>query len=372
MKNKLSDKKENSNNKSLGIHQWLPGFASGDAISNYAIALREIIRNWGYQSEIFCPGRHVSPKVRYLCHDWEKYANYSNGRNTVIYHFSIGSPLSDGFRAIPDKKVLIYHNITPDRYFRAINAAKALVLRQGREELQTLHDVAWLALADSEYNRMELAEWGYRNSAVLFPLLDFRGLAGKPDKKILNQFNDNWINILFVGRITPNKRIEDVIKAFYYYKNLVNNKSRLFIVGSFVGMEKYCSYLRAMVLELGLSHVIFTGHVTTTELVAYYRIADLFLCMSEHEGFGIPLVESMYYGVPVIAYRAAAVPYTMGDSGILISRKDFPQIAELIDVVLTKENIRKKVIQKQKIRLQDFSRQKIAEQFHARLFPESK
>ena len=357
-----------NSNKSLGIHQWLPGFTSGDAISNYAIGLQEIIRSWGYRSEIFSPGRHVSPKVRNLCYDWERYKDYSDPLNTVIYHFSIGSPMSAGFRAIEDKKVLIYHNITPDKYFRAINAEKALVLYQGREELQALYDVPRLALADSEYNRMELEQWGYRNSAVLPPLLNFNGLKAKPDRKILNQYSGDLLNILFVGRIAPNKKIEDVIKVFYYYKNLVNGKSRLFIVGSFVGMEKYCSYLRAMVLELGLSNVIFTGHVTTPELAAYYRIADLFLCMSEHEGFGIPLVESMYYGVPVIAYRAAAVPYTMGDSGVLVAEKDFPAIAELIDIILTRDNIRKKIIEKQKIRLKDFSRQKIAEQFQAKLF----
>lgn len=350
---------------SAGIHQWLPGFASGDAISNDAMALQEVIRGWGHKSEIFCPSRHVSQKARSLCKDWETYTDYSNSQNIVIYHFSIGSPLSERFKTIPDKKVLIYHNITPDKYFRSINAEKALVLYQGRQELQTLRDIPQLALADSEYNRLELEEWGYKNTGVVPPFLDFNGLSSKPSKKILNQYRDNWVNILFVGRITPNKKIEDVIRVFYYYKNTVNQKSRLFIVGSFVGMEKYCSFLRALALELNLPNVVFTGHVTTPELVAYYKLSSLFLCMSEHEGFCIPLVESMYFGVPIIAYSAAAVPYTLGGSGVLVFDKDFPCIAELIDIVLcNKEDI----ISGQKRRLKDFSKEKIAKEFHSILY----
>lgn len=352
----------------MEANQWLPGFASGDAISNDALVLQDVIKSRGCKSEIFCPNRHVSPKVRSLCKDWEIYPDYSSKENIVIYHFSIGSPLSERFKTIPDKKVLIYHNITPDKYFNSINAEKALVLYQGRKELQTLKDVPQLALADSEYNRKELEEWGYKNTAVLYPFLDYSGLKTNPCKKILNQYRDRWVNILFVGRITPNKKIEDVIKIFYYYKNSVNPKSRLFIVGSFVGMEKYCSYLRALVLELNLSNVIFTGHVTTKELVAYYNLSNLFLCMSEHEGFCIPLVESMYFNVPIIAFNAAAVPYTLGGSGILVSEKDFPKIAELINMVLDKDDLRRSIIKNQEKRLGEFSRDKIAEQLHSILY----
>jgi glycosyltransferase involved in cell wall biosynthesis len=352
----------------LGVHQWLPGFTSGDAISNDAIVLQEVIREKGYKSEIFCPSRHVSPKVRNLCHDIDSYREYSNPNNIVIYHFSIGSPLSEGYQAIPDKKIIIYHNITPDHYFRSINAEKALVLYQGRRELQTLCNVSALALADSEYNRIELEEWGYKNTKVLPPFIDFEGLAKKPDQKTLNRYDDDWTNLIFVGRITPNKKIEDVIKVFYYYKNTINPKSRLFIVGSFVGMEKYCSYLRALTLELNLQNVILTGHVTTEELVAYYKLSDVFVCMSEHEGFCIPLVESMYYGVPIIAFSAAAIPYTLNGTGVLVTKKDFQYIAELIDLINTNTDMKKEIIGKQNVRLNDFSKEKITEDFYSILY----
>lgn len=353
----------------MQIHQWLPGFTSGDAISNYAVGLQEIIRKWGYESEIFSPSRHVSHKVRGKCKDWDSYKDYSSSENIVIYHFSIGSPLSQAFGTIPDKKFLIYHNITPDHYFRLINDEKALVLLQGREELKMLHDVSDVAVADSEYNRMELEQWGYKNTGVIAPLMDFSGLKKVPQRSIMNRYKDNWTNILYVSRLVPNKKIEDVIKAFYYYKNCVNMQSRLFIVGSHVGMEKYCSYLRALVLELGLRDVIFTGHVTNTELLAYYKLADLFMCMSEHEGFGIPLVESMYFGIPIVAYDAAAVPDTLGGSGILVKEKDFRKLSELMDIVITKDGVKNKIIEEQKKRLKDFMPDVIEKSFEKYIRP---
>ena len=347
----------------MQIHQWLPGFTSGDAISNYALGLQKIIRKWGFQSEIFCPGRHVSPKVRNLCQEWDGYQQYSSKDNIVIYHFSIGSPLSKIFKIIPDKKFLIYHNITPDKYFRGINEEKALVLYQGRQELKELSVIPEIAVADSEYNRLELVDWGYKNTGVVAPLLDFSGLAQKPDRGLGKKYHDSWSNIIYVSRVAPNKKIEDVIKTFYYYKTSINPQSRLFIVGSHVGMERYCAYLRALTLDLNLRDVVFTGHVTLPQLLAYYKAADLFLCMSEHEGFGIPLVESMYFDIPIIAYAVAAVPDTLGNSGILVYKKDFPKIAELIDVVLKSADVRQKVLAVQKERFQNFTHDHIEQTF---------
>lgn len=348
-----------------GVHQWLAGFATGDAISNYALSLQKIARGWGYESEIFCPVRHISPHVQTFCKDWERYPEYANSDNVVIYHFSVGSPLSNSFRTIPDKKILIYHNITPDRYFRAVNPEKALALYQGRQELQALREVPQLALAVSEYNKQELEEMGYKNTGVIPLILDSNELEISPKKELMDLYRDDWINILFVGRITPNKKIDDVIKVFYYYKNTINPRSRLFIVGSFVGMHKYMECLRALTLEMDLPHVIFPGHVTAQELVTYYKLSSLFLCMSEHEGFCMPLLESMYFGIPVIAYAAAAIPETLGGSGVLVYEKDFPHIAELIDVVLCQKDF---IIEGQKKRLKDFSREKIADEFHSMLY----
>lgn len=355
------------NKKRGGVHQLLPGFIDGDAISNEAVEIQRIIQSWGYESKIFTINKHTSPMVRHLCLDYTEHEKISNSGNVIIYHHSIGSVLTQYFKNLPDKKILIYHNITPDKYFRNINTEKATVLHQGRKQLEDLAGVPDISLADSQYNCQELIDLGYKNTHVLPIILNFKKLAEAPKKKILNKYRDKLLNFLFVGRITPNKKIEDVIKVFYYFKETVNISSRLFIVGSFVGMERYYDYLRALTLELNLTNVVFTGHVALPELLAYYKLADVFVCMSEHEGFCIPLVESMYFGIPIVAYRAAAVPYTLGKSGILVDEKDYSKIAELIDVMFTQNGLRQKVIQNQKKRLLDYDISKLEKAFKSHL-----
>lgn len=352
-------------NNNLEIHQLLPGFTTGDAISNEVLNLQGLFRKWGYGSEIFAIGKHTSPMVRHLCHEYTEYNRFTKPGNIIVYHHSIGSPLAQYLKTIQDKKVLIYHNITPDRYLRGINTEKAFALHQGREQLKELVGVPDICFADSEYNRLELAGLGYKNTFVLPIMLDFNQFKEKPKKALFRKYKDNFINLLFVGRITPNKKVEDVIKAYYYYKETININSRLFIVGSYVGTERYYDYLRALAMELNLRDVIFTGHVNNSELIAYYKLASVFLCMSEHEGFCVPLIESMYFGIPIIAYSAAAVPYTLGGSGILVYEKDFPKIAELIDIVLCN---RQKIVEGQYKRLEEFSSEKVEKELYAILY----
>lgn len=110
--------------------------------------------------------------------------------------------------------------------------------------------------------------------------------------------DDGYTNFIFVGRVAPNKKQEDVIRAFYCYKKYCNPKSRLFIVGSYNGMERYYHRLRRYVGALELDNVVFTGHIPFAQILAYYHLADLFLCMSDHEGFCVPLVEAMYFNLP--------------------------------------------------------------------------
>ena len=127
-------------------------------------------------------------------------------------------------------------------------------------------------------------------------------------------YDDDYVNILFTGRVVPNKKQEDVIEAFYYYKRFIQPKSRLILVGSFAGIDKYHDQLEAYVNKLGLEDVIFTGQIKFDEILAYYQLADLFLCMSEHEGFCVPIVEAMYFNVPVIARDTSAIAWTLAGS----------------------------------------------------------
>jgi glycosyltransferase involved in cell wall biosynthesis len=250
--------------------------------------------------------------------------------------------------------VLIYHNVTPSEYLEHVSHELARQMQQGRDELPEFRDTVRLALAVSEFNRQDLVAAGYPHTGVLPIALDESRYTVDSNPALVHKYDD-WINLLFVGRIAPNKRQDDLIKVFYFYHH-IQPKSRLFLVGqAWDPAKRYWDQLRGMVeyLELG-DAVHFTGHVSFGDLVTYYRLADAFVCMSEHEGFGKPLIESMYFDVPVIAYAAAAVPYTLGDAGVLVYRKDYPLIAELIDLLLTDESLLEKLLAGQRNRFEAF------------------
>ncbi len=216
--------------------------------------------------------------------------------------------------------------------------------------MKTLAEAGW---GDSEFNVRELAEHGWTRLGVLPIIFNPNQHNNRPDRKVLRQWQGG-VNILFVGRIVPNKRLEDVILTFYYFKHFVCPEARLFLVGSTAGMERYFNFLQALVKRLDLSDVIFAGHVTTAQWLAYYQCGSIYLSMSEHEGFGIPLLESMHFGLPIIAYKAAAIAETLGGSGILVKIKDHAAIAELIGLVLEDENLRTEIVARQRERLRDF------------------
>ena len=236
--------------------------------------------------------------------------------------------------ALPDRMALVYHNITPPEFFVDVHPLLVQLCYLGRRELGAYATRVELALGDSEYNRAELEELGFPETAVLPVVPDFSHLAGPPNYMQAGAFDDDWVNLLFVGRMIPNKRIEDVVRAFHAYKRWFNPRSRLLLVGSHGGFERYLAMLHDFVARIGAADVHVLGHVTNEELTAYYEVADVFLCASEHEGFCVPLMEAFHMGVPVLAYAATAVPATMDGGGILYHRKDPLEIAALVNAVV--------------------------------------
>jgi glycosyltransferase involved in cell wall biosynthesis len=161
---------------------------------------------------------------------------------------------------------------------------------------------------------------------------------------VASRFDDEWTNLLFVGRIIPNKRIEDLVRIFHAYRTAINPRSRLLIVGSYGGFEKYLAIVQSLAARLGTPDVYFAGHVTNEELVAFYEVADLFLCSSEHEGFCVPLIEAFHMGVPVVARAATAVPATLDGGGVLYDNTDPHHVASIIGAVLNDSELRSQVI----------------------------
>jgi glycosyltransferase involved in cell wall biosynthesis len=329
----------------MQIHQMLASLSYGDAIGSEALRIRQILRKRGFDSEIFAESLHpnVAGEARKL---WD-YRDLSGPDNLLILHFSIGAGVSTFAYHLPDRILLIYHNITPARWFVAYHAHLAGLCYHGRRELAAFVDRTSLALGDSEFNRAELEAVGFHPTGVLPLLLDPNQLAIPPSPVTLELFDDDKTNFLFVGRIIPNKRFEDIIKIFYIYKTYIDPNSRLLLVGEGHGFEQYVDALVRLVDDLALKDVLFAGHVATDDLVACYQVADVFLCMSEHEGYCVPVIEAFRFGVPVLAFEAGAVPETMDRGGILIREKRFAEIAELAYALVQDEELREKVVSRQ-------------------------
>jgi glycosyltransferase involved in cell wall biosynthesis len=315
------------------IHQVLATLGYGDAIGHEVLGIQRVLRAHGYQSEIFV--ETADDRLEPLTRDYRELVDFSRPDNVLLHHFSLGSKASRTAFALPDRMALIYHNITPPEYFIGVHRTLASQCFRGRRELGAYASRCDLALGDSEFNRQDLERLGFEQTAVLPVVPDFSHLDRRPNRMVAAEFDDEWTNILFVGRVIPNKKIEDLIRFFHAYHTCFNSRSRLLIAGAHVGFERYLTALDHLAASLGLSHVHFVGHVSDEELVAYYEIADLFLCASEHEGFCVPLVESFYEEVPVLAYAAAAVPATMDGAGVLYESKDPLHVAALMDAVIS-------------------------------------
>ncbi len=345
----------------MEIHQLVPGLCVGDAVTNHALEIQKFLREEGHSSLIFSVDRHVSPHMKSACLDYKQHAAKSSAKNILIYHFSTGSELTPYFRSAPDRKMMIYHNITPAHFFRGVSEEKAESVAAGRLQLNELAATPELALGVSEYNRKELIDAGFKKTGV-FPLVfDPHKWNGHLNSALLRKYRDGKTNFLFVGRVVPNKRFEDLIRAFYFYQKTINPNSRLLLVGAYAGMEKYYAFLKALVNELDIQDVIFSGHVSDRDVATYYRCGDLFLCLSEHEGFCLPLLEAIHVGLPVLAYDACAIAETMGGRGILIKEKNYVQIAELAGKILSDLNLKNAIVAGQKERLAPFSREKMGE-----------
>ncbi|HEY8241368.1 MAG TPA: glycosyltransferase family 4 protein [Kiritimatiellia bacterium] len=352
------------------IHQIVAGYSNGDAISNEARHLRDLFRSWGYESEIYCEAKRILPELRADSRDVQAARETIRPDDIVLLHLSIGSMVNEVFASLPCRRALLYHNVTPAEYFRGWQEEIVGSLRKGREQVQRLAGAAEVNMAVSRYNAAELEQAGYKDVRVLPLLLDRKLWDVPPSQRVLKSYaREDRIRVLFVGRCAPNKRIEDLLGCFYYLQKFVEPESRLVHVGSFSGLERYYGLLRAKVAELRLQNVVFAGSVRQEELNAYFKLADVFLCMSEHEGFCIPLLEAMHHGVPVLAYAAGAVPETLDGSGVLFTEKKFDAVAEMIARLARDKALRDPIIKRQHERVEAYMKQDLAAELKEALKP---
>lgn len=353
------------------IHQFLAGFSKGDAISNEARVMQNIFRRWGYTSDIFCEPAAILNELRSTALDVHMAKDNIHQDDTVLLHLSIGSFVNDLFRELSCRKVILYHNITPAHFFDRVNRQTAFRLEQGQRQMQDLAGAAEINLADSAYNAAELRQAGFEQVDVLPLVLELSSLEETCDRAMLRRLQDGKRNLLFVGRVAPNKRIEDLIELFYVYHRTVDPDSRFLHAGSCNGTEIYHNLLQASCRKMGLKsqEYLFLGSIIQPQLNACYRAADAFICMSEHEGFCIPVIEAMAMNCPVLAYKAAAVPETMDGAGILFTEKNFEEIAELTGRVIHDAPLRETVLNGQQQRMSRFRQRDLEQELRTLLQP---
>ena len=341
------------------VNQWVPAAHKGDAIGDSARRVRDLLRQLGHASELYALSIDDE-----LTDDVRPFDDPAARRGDLtIFHYALALANDGGVRVARRGRVLQYHNVTPASFFAPYDAGLFRLAALGRQELATLAGRVDLALGDSEYNRRELESLGFSPTGVFPIAVDTARVTSRVDRPALEEIlDDGLVNFLFVGRIAPNKKIEDHIRLAEHYKRYVDAYYRFIFVGRFDVVPRYYSMIRALMSEYRLlnDRFIFTGPVPDEELAVYYQHAAVYTSLSEHEGFCVPLVEAMAADVPVLAYAAAAVPDTLGGAGVQFAPKDLEFAAELLGELAFNDGLRASVIAGQRRRLADFGDARIS------------
>lgn len=340
------------------INQWLAAAHRHDAVGDNARRMRDVFRDWGCTSEIYALTVDDD-----LAHEVQPFtATGARDGDVTILHFAVPSPMTRAFATLPGVRVLHYHNVTPAHFFAPYDTGISRFVSKGREELASLAGHTDLALGVSAYNRAELDALGFASTGVLPIVVDPDRLRrARRVPALESMLTDGFANILFVGRIAPNKRIEDHIRLAEHYKRYIDLRYRFIFVGNDQAVPRYAATIRALIAEYRMlpERFWFTGPVPDEELATYYRCAHAYVSLSEHEGFCVPLMEAMAMDVPVLAYGAAAVPDTMGGAGVCFTPKDLEWAAEFLGALVYDQPLRDQILPGQRRRVADFGRDRL-------------
>ncbi len=350
------------------IDQFVPSLSLHDAIGSHVLQLHKLIRDAGFDSDIFY--EHLDPRLDEDVHPFSDADRRADPERTILYHASTDTEMNDwlitagraGQRIVVD-----YHNMTPDRYFSAWEPRAARSMQRGRRQLAELAPYVSGAVADSAYNCRELSEFGIEGAVTCPILLDLEDYHRSPDPAALDRLSEGPPMWLFVGRLAPNKCQHDVLAAFAVYRALYQPDARLALIGGATSL-RYQSELRFMAADLGVADAVDVGRSASfTELLAHFRTAEVFVCLSEHEGFCVPVIEAMELGLPVVAYAAAAVTETVGDAGILLDDKDPLSVAMAVHGLVSDAGRRAELVHRGRTRASQFAREVTAAKWLAEL-----
>ena len=336
------------------INQWVPAAHRGDAVGDSARRVRDLLRTRGVESNLYALS--IDDDLRGDVLPFDTISSHLG--DATILHFAVPSIMSNKLTQLKSRTIIQYHNITPAHFFAPYDSGIFRIAALGREELKALVGHVDVALGDSEYNRQELETLGFDTTGVVPIIVDTTRITESPVEPVLEEtlLGDGLANILFVGRIAPNKKIEDIIRLAEHYKRYVDTDYRFIFVGRTDAVPRYYNTILALIAEYQMprDRFVFTGTVTDSELATYYRSSHAYVSLSEHEGFCVPLVEAMAADIPVLAFGATAVPETLGGAGICFSPKDLEYAAEILGLLVYDDTVRSDIIAGQQSRVADF------------------
>ena len=337
------------------IDQLLPAAHAGDATGDAAASLAAALRQRGHEANLYA--LTIDAEIRDRVRPFAEYPQPGPDDLTLL-HYALPSPLSEALADYEGRRAIVYHNLTPPELLLPFCPEIARLTAIGRDQLQMLARSGRvdLAIGVSGYNTEDLDRTGFDNTVTLPLPLDLSRYDVEPDRVLGERLRDAPPIFLTVGRVAPNKRLEDLLRFAAYYLRHIEPNAWFLIVGGTRGLEPYHDALLELHAELGLDHrVRFLGRVSHADLVALYHAARVYLCTSLHEGFCAPLLEAMHFEVPILARAAAAVPETLGGGGMLFDDPDPAPVAEMLHLMATDTTLRTELQTRGRARVAGFS-----------------
>ncbi|MEQ8172508.1 MAG: glycosyltransferase, partial [Candidatus Eremiobacterota bacterium] len=337
--------------KPAAIDQFHSGSAYGDAVTNSMFFIQKLLQNAGYTSRIYV--EHIADDLKDRVISYKYYK--PDKKQILLIHHSFGHDLDEWLKNLKGyNNILIYHNITPPSYFPPGSSFYHYSIK-GREQLKLLKNIVIGAIGVSELNSEELRKLKYKNVRTIPLLIDIEKLLNIKWNPSVFENNKKTFNILYVGRIVENKCHHDLIEIYKIFTRMLDRDSKLILVGH-ISSKDYKKRLYELIYKYRLHNkVIITGKISDEALIAYYKVSDVFLSMSDHEGFGVPLIEAMVFDVPVVAYDSSNIKNTLNGAGVLFKEKNYEYIAGFLTVLSKNKGVKRRILKGQREVIKNYS-----------------
>lgn len=337
------------------MHQFIPSFVARDAIGGHALQVQSVLRGMGLSSDVYVA--NASSEHAAISRPYDSYRPRPG--DWMLYQASTGHRMADWLLEQTPPLLVNYHNVTPPALLETWEPGLADEVAEGRRQIGKLAVAARHAIAVSRYNAAELDELGYRSTSVVPLILDLDAQAAEPDRVTLDWLargkERGGVDLVFVGRIVPNKAQHELVKVLAAYRRAYDPRARLHLVGG-AASPNYLRALRRFVGALDLWDAVdLAGSVSDAERAAYYAGADVLVCLSDHEGFCVPILEAMHAGVPVVAYGSTAIPETVAGAGVVLPAKTPALVAAAVHRVVSDSDLRGRLVDAGRARAEEFS-----------------